>query len=476
MVNLYVTPNQYFYRIHQVRSRFKNDVESVLGYVSSQICALGKEKDDVFKIKLDDAIRRFPGNALLAPKTIANWRTEISSLFGLVQPEEGFFQGTPLAQFLAEEQDLIAFFRHFLLKFQYPGAHIKPEQVLRMIETGIRFHPTKFLIELLIEGQNSTDNNRFGISKEEATHLIWNDLRVTRDQEKPGSTVQRILFNRKIKATYDSTGDVVRQAGDVLDYLVLADLLVREPNGRYYLKPENIPVAIKIRDSAMIFSGYESFYGKTNLSTADMSEIQNEWFEFAGKLEDIDLSPDPLALLEAIAGDSGVEEAQGALASLLLEPLRAKLGQGAKIATKDIGNAGESIVLAHEQKRLMEMGMSKLSKKVTKIPDYLGIGYDILSFTGLAELQKFIEVKTSVSHGEVFLGQCHLTPPEWGSAETNKDSYFVFRVMISTKSVRCFVIQNPVAKYKSDVLNMTVRNGADLSYTESAGFWEELLV
>lgn len=476
MINAYVTPSEYFYRIHQVRSRFKNDVEAVLGFVSSQICALGLEKDDVFKSKLDDSIRRFPGNALHAPKTIANWRTEISSLFGLVQPHEGYMEGTELAQFLAEEQDLIAFFRHFLLKFQYPGAHIKPEQVLKMVETGIHFHPTKFIIELLLEGQKNNENNRFGISKEEATHLIWNDLRVTRDQESPYSTLQRVLFNRTNKVSYDSTGDVVRQAGDVLDYLVLADLLVREPNGRYYLKPENIPVAIKIRDNAKIFSGYRKFYGKSNLTPSDMAEVQFEWFKFAGKLNDIDLSPDPLALLEAIAADSAVEEAQGALATLLLEPLRAKIGQGTKIATKDIGNAGESIVLAHEQKRLFEQGMSKLSKKVTKIPDHLGIGYDILSFTGVAELQKFIEVKTSVSHGEVFLGQCHLTPPEWGSAETNQDAYFVFRVMISTKSVRCFVIQNPVAKYKKDILNMTVRNGADLSYTEAAGFWEELLV
>ena len=52
----------------------------------------------------------------------------------------------------------------------------------------------------------------------------------------------------------------------------------------------------------------------------------------------------------------------------------------------------------------------------------------------------------------------------------------VFRIMISTKSVRCFVIQDPVGMYKSEKLNMTVRDGANLSYGQDAGFWEELLV
>lgn len=476
MTKIYQPPPEFTFRLHQVRSRFKNDVEAVLGYMASQIAALEELPADVHRLELNSAIRRFPGNAHISLKTVDNWRTEISSLFGLVSGDEKSRRPTELALHLADKQDLISFFRQFLLRFQYPGSHVKPSRVANMIEAGVHFHPAKFVIDLLLEGQKNNSDARFGISKAEATHLVWNDLRVTRSDQDPTAVLARIELNRNAKVQYHQPGDVVRQAGDLLDYMVLADLLTREPNGRYYLKKSNIPVALKLRDNARTFDGYSNFYGSKGIRASDVRKVEWEWFDFAGKLADVDFSPDPLVLLEGIAQESDLDGEQGILASLLLKPLREKLGVGEKIASKDIGDAGEAIVIAHEQQRLSKLGDGKLAKKVKKIPDHFGIGYDILSFLGEAELQKFIEVKTSVTHGEIFMGQCHMTPPEWGSAETNKQSYFIFRIMISTKSVRCFVIQDPVGLYKSEQLNMTVRNGADLSYAEEAGFWEDLLV
>lgn len=476
MKPLYEPPPEFAFRLHQVRSRFKNDVEAVLGYMASQVAALGELPPEQHRLELNAAIRRFPGNANVSLKTIDNWRTEISSLFGLVSGDESHRRPTELAFHLANNQDLISFFRQFLVRFQYPGSHVKAARVASMIKMGVRFHPAKFVIDLLLEGQKGNDEARFGISKGEATHLIWNDLRVTRGEENVSAVLARVMSNRAVKAAYNQAGDVVRQAGDLLDYMVLADILTREPNGRYYLKKSNMPVSIKLRDNVMSFDGYSKFYGAASLAASDVREVEWEWFDFAGKLSDIDFSPDPLVLLEGIAQDSQADNEQGVLASLLLKPLREKLDVGEKIASKDIGDAGEAIVIAHEQQRLSKIGNGKLAKKVKKIPDHFGIGYDILSFLGKAELQKFIEVKTSVTHGEIFMGQCHMTPPEWGSAETNREAYFLFRIMISTKSVRCFVIQDPVGRYKSEQLNMTVRNGADLSYGEEAGIWEELLV
>jgi Restriction endonuclease BpuJI - N terminal/Domain of unknown function (DUF3883) len=459
-----------------VRSRFKNDVEAVLGFMATQISSLGELSSDEHRLRLNAAIRSFPGNAHISPKTIDNWRTEISSLFGLVTGDNDSRRPTELALHLAAQQDLIGFFRHFLLRFQYPGSHLKPSQVARMIEAGVRFHPAKFIIDFLLEGQKTNPEARFGLSKAEATHMIWNDLRVTRGEDGVEDVVSRVKANRDAKVDYHQPGDVVRQAGDLLDYMVLADLLVRESNGRYYLKRSNLPVALKLRDNALKFDGFDGFYGRQGLTAREVREVEWEWFDFAGTLADVDFSPDPLVLLEAIAQGSSAGDEQGVLASLLLGPLREKLGVGEKIASKDIGNAGEAIVIAHEQQRLAKSGFEKLANKVKKIPDHFGIGYDILSFVGAAEIQKFIEVKTSVTHGEIFMGQCHMTPPEWGSAETNRQSYFIFRIMISTKSVRCFVIQDPVGMYKSEKLNMTVRDGANLSYGQDAGFWEELLV
>ena len=70
---------------------------------------------------------------------------------------------------------------------------------------------------------------------EGACHCIFNDLRVTRDHEGVESTWKRISDNRKNKMTYDQTGDVVRYAGDILDYMEIANLLKTYDSRTYYL-------------------------------------------------------------------------------------------------------------------------------------------------------------------------------------------------------------------------------------------------
>ena len=76
---------------------------------------------------------------------------------------------------------------------------------------------------------------RAGISKSEATHCIFNDLRVTRDGRPTIDTWKLIRENIQKDLKYDWTGDVVRYAGDILDYMVQANLLVKRPNNKYYI-------------------------------------------------------------------------------------------------------------------------------------------------------------------------------------------------------------------------------------------------
>ncbi len=40
-------------------------------------------------------------------------------------------------------------FKVFLYNFQYPGAHIKPKNVLEQIENGIHFKPAQYILKLL---------------------------------------------------------------------------------------------------------------------------------------------------------------------------------------------------------------------------------------------------------------------------------------------------------------------------------------
>jgi hypothetical protein len=46
--------------------------------------------------------------------------------------------------------------------------------------------------------------------------------------------------------------------------------------------------------------------------------------------------------------------------------------------------------------------------------------------------------------------------------------------MISSDEVKLFVIIDPVGKYKTDKLEMTPRNGVDITYSEKSGQVEEL--
>ena len=69
-----------------------------------------------------------------------------------------------------------------------------------------------------------------------------------------------------------------------------------------------------------------------------------------------------------------------------------------------------------------------------------------------------------------------MTPNEWGAAETYRDAYYIYRLLISTDGVDLFVIRNPVQKYKNDQLSMVPRNGVDITYDNKSGEFEELMV
>ena len=90
-MSIYHTPDEYNFRLHHCRPRFKGNVENVLIFMASEITKIGSCPADEFNAKLNDAIRCFPGNATLVRKTVNNWRTEISSLFGLFYEDDDHY-------------------------------------------------------------------------------------------------------------------------------------------------------------------------------------------------------------------------------------------------------------------------------------------------------------------------------------------------------------------------------------------------
>lgn len=461
------------YRIHHVRPRFKNDVEGVLLFMANEIFNLGKKTKSEFDNELDDIIRTYPNNYSKKDKTIANWRTEISALFGLFQYDENFKKPSKLCKILATNQDLIQFFRYFLYYFQYPGGHLKTQETCNMIKEGIRFHPTQYILKVFLEGRK-IQGEKFGITKAEATHLIFNDLEVTKDGRDPKKTAHLIIENRKNMYEYDNTGDVVRYAGDVLDYMELADLVELKPNYRYYPKMQYLDIFEAYLKADVFFEGYKDFYLAENLKPSDIKETQNQWFDFINS--NLDESLFKADLSELIGSESDVPDDKNII-RLSLQKLSKKKTQNITIKTKEIGDIGEAIILNHEKVRITNLDRKDLIHLIKKIPEHFGVGYDIKSFLGEDEDFRniHIEVKSTISKGKLSSYSFHMTPNEWQSAESYQDLYFVYRLMISSDNVKLFIIRNPVAAYKNDLIKMVPKDGASIKYTEDSGKWVEVL-
>lgn len=82
---------------------------------------------------------------------------------------------------------------------------------------------------------------------------------------------------------------------------------------------------------------------------------------------------------------------------------------------------------------------------------------------------------TTISNQAIRFNQFHLTTNEWVVAEGLGEGYFVYRLAVSREGTRLFLIQNPVGKYKFDLLRMVPREGADIEFSDKSGTYEELL-
>ena len=96
-------------------------------------------------------------------------------------------------------------------------------------------------------------------------------------------------------------------------------------------------------------------------------------------------------------------------------------------------------------------------------PDKLGLvkivandtelGYDIqsLEFADV-NIKKFIEVKTTertFPPAAEVLTYFPMSSNEWETARSQKDRYYIYRVFLTNKDPKIFVIQNPVSKEKA---------------------------
>lgn len=480
----YQIPEQYYFRLHHIRPRFKGDIENVLIYVAEEITRVGERTTNEFVETVNSALFRYPGNAHRKLKTINNWRTEISALFGFIEHTDTTDKPGRRAVELAENQDLIECFKVFLYNFQYPGAHIKPKEVLEQIRQGIHFKPAQYILKLL-RFANRERGNSIGITKSEVCHCIFNDLRVTRDQESVEQAWNRIEYNRRQRVTYDETGDVIRYAGDIIDYMEIANLLKTYDSRTYYLNTLEEDSIVKFCESGEWFGEYDTMIASRSGSMKEVKDCISGWFSYVNRrLEDTDFSTDILAY---IAGDSDElemlkENAQNVETAGVSDFVQRDDVIENRIAayydmftTKDIGDIGESLVHGHECMRIKLGGREDLIHLIKRIPTQFAVGYDISSVE-LDERKRYIEVKTTISSKPLHFNRIHLTKNEWNTAGSTHDRYYVYRLLLSKSERKLFLLQDPVGLYKSDQIEMVPSDGADITFDpKKVGEFEELL-
>lgn len=463
---IYETPKQYFFRLHHVRPRFKSNVEQVLVYMATIISGIKSGKTDMVNDILSERIRMFPGNATRTNKTIQNWRTEIAALFSLYYEQNGCTYATALAQDLSDNQDLTKFFKYFMHSFQYPGGHLKPKKIVHMKNAGIKFHPGSFIVKLLRYLETNYGKSNAYINKAELCHCVFNDLRITTDPSDASVALAAkiIMQNREQNLGYDWKGDVIRYAGDILDYMVLANLVNKYGN-TFRLKTSELR-SLNILEKQK----YRDFYAGCH-DTRCIDSREATWVQYVASfvLKNV-YSTDILAFISENAEEyAELQERTRYIQASAFPEKHAK--------TKDIGDYGESLVYGHECMYLKQNNRSDLIKLVKCFPNHFAVGFDIQSID-VNELKKYIEVKTTISTSKIDTNKFHLTPNELSTAQTVRDRYFVYRIQLNKHakdSIKLYVYQDPYRLIADGLLFLDPKTGDMFGINGYKGTEERLL-
>lgn len=474
MNQIYQIPDEYFFRLHHVRPRFKSNVEEVLLYVANSISDLNTLPEKEFNEQLNAVLRNFGKNQTAKQKTINNWRTEIAALFSFIQETEtGKLFPSLMAKRLAKNQYLDEFFNYFLYTFQYPAGHNKNHAVIEQIQKGIQFQPCKFILQIFQAACELSDKP-FSLTAEELTQCAYFDLRVTAEHSKTAHDVAKhIIENRENKieysheyeqlktkdGNYPSAGDVYRYAGDILDYMVLANLLkTKGTQYYYYLNTDNPDLINRHLQNTAYFNQYDCFYHQEEISNAEIRALERQWFDYVNQFDNIaEFSP-------------SLNQAEQADIAVLVQEYYAKMQGKELLPAKIFGDYGETLILAHEY--LRTKGQSNRQHLINKIPTPLGVGYDLQSIE-IEKHKRYIEVKSTRSKKAINSNRFKLTPNEWDSAETLGDSYFIYYLVMNETGKNIFIIQNPAKKYRENLLK--IDSHFMVEFLPQAGKWQPLL-
>jgi hypothetical protein len=400
--------------------------------LANKIVDIGMMDKERFDELLDKIIAETTTETL-TEKTIHNQRTEMIRLFGLAKYVENLaIPGNRLA-LLTQTQDIPRFFKSFCARFQFPGGFVKPDRVSEMVKAGVKFKPAAYILRVLRIGNQKY--GEFAINAAEATHFLFNDMRITVSAEEPTLPLARIKEAREHGLELDKTSDVIRYARDFLNYMVEANLLT-EYKGMYALnEKERAAITVIIANKDFFDKYSEVINADGSWDTDEYKKVDAEWMEwFADSVEDKVFETQTTALVQ----DDNNFPDQWKKIKEILERKDAGL-RGA--ALKQIGDEGEQIALEHERNKIAN-SRPDLVRMVKLVSNTAALGYDIISmYVEDGRRKKYIEVKTTKKNYESdVMIPFTISINEWSVAQQLADDYYIYRVIITKQGVSIFSI------------------------------------
>jgi hypothetical protein len=225
-----------------------------------------------------------------------------------------------------------------------------------------------------------------------------------------------------------------------MDYMVLAGLLKSVQSLYYKLNTENNAAINKhLEFRSVFFAGYNDCYGSDSIRPSHVGALESGWFDYVNSFDGIS------EFLPHLTSQQSID------ISNLVQEYYERMNSPTKVSTKVIGDYGEMLIFAHEYLRTKEK--SNRQHLIQKIPTPLSVGYDLQSIEE-GKGKRYIEVKTTTSKKAINFNTFKLTPNEWDTAETLRDRYFIYYLVIVGDKKSIFIIQDPVGKYHERVIDI----------------------
>ena len=423
-------PKEYFLRSAFPRGRMLSHIEDDLTILAQLIARYEASPKEKFDENID---REYAKLRSASAKSIKNYRTEMTKLFGLVVVDEGgIVEASSRTATLIETQNFHLFFKSFCNRFQFPNCINKPQETVKQLEAGVKFKPAKFILRLFLLGIKQCGET-FSLNGNEISNLVFNDLRVTTGQVGPDMVLKRLLGLRKGKERFAGRSRMVQHGREFLGYMMLAKLL-KQDGREFSLNAAELPAINSIIEDNSFFEIPKDY----STDPAVRKNTQVEWALWYGELSRLEITKLTSAVSAVETKISVGEEA-------------VEFEQPAAEALKEIGDKGEWIVLKYEKEKIGQIRPDKVSL-VKIVSNDTELGYDIQSFEFEdVSKKKFIEVKTTERTFPPALDILTFFPMssnEWETAKNYGQSYYIYRVFLIATGSKMFIIQDPVDKEK----------------------------